>query len=702
MTESLRPRLLVVRSGRTLTAREIAPGDDWRVGRHADSPLPLDERSISRAHVRIVCDAAGVRLQDLGSPNGTYLDGKQISGTIILRDGNVVRLGQSTNPEPFLLRFEDPGTRLLEAMSGGAPASPATSSGRVVAREAPPRALAGPPAALPVAAAGPEEATMLMRRPAPAPSEGPNEHPAGPVPQEAVLSERRAGRYALAALGVGAASLMGVIIALRLSQKPWQSVRVDPVKVRAGGRVSLRGPEVEPSDSLKVFVGEAEGTVEEMAAGQIIFTAPRLSGGEAGARPLPLRVERRGIVLLRQTVQYETAPEIAEVVPAEAAVGDPVILKGSGFASDVARVKVKVGPQEATVQGASASEIRFRVPVVTRSVTLDLPLEVRVGDFTAPAPSLRVRPRDAPCFDLAFEGRRLTDLVVEVRSALGPVLLVEAAPSASAAETPEPVARALSVLRQAFAKAQGDPAPRFEVREGSRGPALLVVGLGPAPVEVARFTPPLVAYVRDRAPDAKEAELVPYWSSVVLNELLGVFAKKQPPRLLPSREPLRVALQRLVELNLETGGGGCPSDPEVQTLSPAEREAFEAASLRPPPRFGEVGGTWEGVLENVFVDNGENLELRLEVKQKGTALEGRLLVYEVRGPGIRWSPPAVEGLIGRVLLGGETRIELKVPPQTPYFITRLSAVLGEEGLDGTFVNDGRKTGRFRLVFRPGE
>jgi hypothetical protein len=230
----------------------------------------------------------------------------------------------------------------------------------------------------------------------------------------------------------------------------------------------------------------------------------------------------------------------------------------------------------------------------------------------------------------------------------------------------------------------------------------VALGLGAAPVEIARFTPPLVAFVRERAPEFKESELLPYWSSVLLNELLNVFAKKQPPRFLPRNEPVRAALQRLVALNMETGGQGCPSAAEMRTLNVLERQALEGASLRPPLRFGEVGGNWEGLLENVFVEKGENLEMRLELKQKGTALEGRLMVYEVRGPGVRWSPPAVEGLTGRILLGAETRIDLKVPAQTPYFITRLTATLGEDGLDGTFVNDRRKGGAFRLAYRSGD
>jgi hypothetical protein len=288
-----------------------------------------------------------------------------------------------------------------------------------------------------------------------------------------------------------------------------------------------------------------------------------------------------------------------------------------------------------------------------------------------------------------------------VRSALGPVLLVAGPAVATDATPPEAVARAVDVLRQAFARAATDPGVRFEVRE-SRDLALVAAGLGPGPLEVARFPPALAAYVRERVPEMRQAELLPYWSSVVLNELLNVFAKRQPPRLLASADPVRVALKRLVDLNVETGGQGCPSDAEMQVLHPSERELFEAAALRLPPRFGEAGGNWEGTLENTFVDKGADLQLRLELKQKGTTLTGRMLVYEVRGEGIRWSPPPVEGLSGRVLLGGETKLELKVPAQPPYFITRLSAVLVEDVLDGTFVNDRRKSGRFSLAFLPGE
>ena len=683
MTGSLRPRLLVVRGGRTLAAREIAPGDDWRLGRHADSPLPLDERSISRAHVRITCDAAGVHLEDLGSPNGTFLDGHPLSGTVTLRDGNLVRLGQSTNPDPILVLFEDPGTRLLEAM-------------RTDARTDAPGAGESGASDLTIESVSVPKEVRVSVPPAPEASGPEPERPQGPL--------ALVGRHVPVVIAFAVLLAMGLVLALRATQKPWQTVRVEPMKVKAGGRVALRGSEVDPSDTLKVFVGEAEAGIAEMGPGQVLFDVPQLPGGEAGVHPVPLRVERKGIVLLRQTLQYETVPDIDEVEPAEAAVGDTVTLRGTGFLNDPARVKVRVGQQAALVLAATATEIRFRVPVVTRSVQVEAALDVQVAEWKTKARTLKVGPRHAPCFDLAFAARSVADRIWELRSAVGPVFFVEAGPAPLDGSLPAEVQKAVDTLAQSFTRAASDPTLRFEVRPAGRAPAVVAVGLGPAATEVGRWTPALAAYVHQRAPDVRQTELVPYWSSVVLNEYLNVFAKKQPPRLLLGSDPLRAALKRLVDLNVETGGQGCPSATEVQAMETGERELFETAALRLPARFGEVGGNWEGTLENVFAEKGKDggLELRLELKQAGTTLQGRMLVYEVRGQGIRWSPPPVEGLEGSVKLGAETRVELKVPPQPPYFITRLSAVLAEESLDGTFVNDRRKSGRFHLVFKPGE
>jgi hypothetical protein len=197
---------------------------------------------------------------------------------------------------------------------------------------------------------------------------------------------------------------------------------------------------------------------------------------------------------------------------------------------------------------------------------------------------------------------------------------------------------------------------------------------------------------------------MPFWSAVVLNELLNLFAKKQSPELLPAEHPVRQALDRLHRLNVDTGGQGCPTEAEVAQITPVEREAFEGVLRRLPHRFGEVGGVWEGTFEDIFSENPNQtrLELRLELEQTGTSLKGRAFVFEVRGPGIRWSPPPIEDFKGRVRLGAETRVELTVPPAPPYRFVRLTGVIANDTLTGTYRTFRKKEGAFQLVFRPGE
>jgi hypothetical protein len=713
MSESLRPRFVVLQAGRAVDAREIGPGEEWTLGRGADTALPVQERSVSRSHARVFCDATGVHLEDLGTPNGTFLDGERIGGTVTLRDGNLVRLGQSTNPDPILLRFEDAGTRLLEAMVTP-PASTPPPPEAVVEPEAP--TLVGPvegDAAAPPTPPRGEEALAVTPG-----GHGAEDEPLPPPPAAGADAFVKATPAARARLVLGtlrgrlgwhaviwAAGLgllvWGFVALLQSTQKPWQSVRVEPQRVRAGTRVSIRGVEVEPAESMRILVGGVEAPIDEMKLGEILFTAPPLGAAEAGIRPVPLRVERKGIVLLRQNLHYETRPEITTVEPSEAAVGDTVTLAGHGFASQPSRVVVIVNQMPAKVLDASLERIRFVVPVLTRDPTLDGSVEVRVGEWSSAPAELRVHARDAPCHELAFEARSVAERVWEIRHSLGPVLYVEGPPSAEA--VPAPVQRTIDRLEATFARARSDPSVRFDVR-GSRLPTLVAVGTAASRTEIARWSRRLDRYLHEQVPELGQPQLLPFWSAVVLNELLDVFAKKQPPGLLPTDNPVRQALDRLHTLNVDTGGQGCPTTSEIATVTPAERDAFEGLLRHLPRRFGEVGGVWEGTFQDIFSDDPSQtrLELRLELEQDGTTLAGRAFVFEVRGPGIRWSPPPIEGFEGRLRLGAETRVDLTVPPAPPYGLVRLSGVVANDTLTGTYRTDRKKEGTFQLVFQPGQ
>ena len=63
------------------------------VGRHPSSGVWIDGTSVSRIHAGILARSGRVVVEDRGSRNGTFVDGKRISGPHVLVDGTTVTFG---------------------------------------------------------------------------------------------------------------------------------------------------------------------------------------------------------------------------------------------------------------------------------------------------------------------------------------------------------------------------------------------------------------------------------------------------------------------------------------------------------------------------------------------------------------------------------------------------------------------------------
>ena len=76
--------------------REIAlPAGEHILGRSNDAAVFVDDVGISRHHARITVASHGASLEDLGSKNGTMLNGRPIGGPMSLADGAVIVLGST-------------------------------------------------------------------------------------------------------------------------------------------------------------------------------------------------------------------------------------------------------------------------------------------------------------------------------------------------------------------------------------------------------------------------------------------------------------------------------------------------------------------------------------------------------------------------------------------------------------------------------
>jgi len=85
--------MLVVYEGEPEGQRWIVDQDVTIIGRGADSDIVIQDRQISRHHAQIERDSGGYLIRDLGSKNGTFVNGEEVIDTPHrLKDGDEIQI----------------------------------------------------------------------------------------------------------------------------------------------------------------------------------------------------------------------------------------------------------------------------------------------------------------------------------------------------------------------------------------------------------------------------------------------------------------------------------------------------------------------------------------------------------------------------------------------------------------------------------
>lgn len=86
---------LIMREGPQPGQEFALSGETVTLGRHRSNDIAIVADQISRHHARLISSGSGYAIEDLGSTNGTYVNGERISGIVQLHDGDEIRLGGS-------------------------------------------------------------------------------------------------------------------------------------------------------------------------------------------------------------------------------------------------------------------------------------------------------------------------------------------------------------------------------------------------------------------------------------------------------------------------------------------------------------------------------------------------------------------------------------------------------------------------------
>ena len=85
--------LVVNKEGETTMARIELGDEPITIGRDARQSLVLVDTKVSRVHARVSLIKGDVVVEDLGSTNGTFLNGQRISKPVKLKDGRTLGIG---------------------------------------------------------------------------------------------------------------------------------------------------------------------------------------------------------------------------------------------------------------------------------------------------------------------------------------------------------------------------------------------------------------------------------------------------------------------------------------------------------------------------------------------------------------------------------------------------------------------------------
>ena len=105
------PARLLVFSGK-LKGKNFALPPQGKVvlGRSKDASITIPDINLSRAHCSVLATPRGYMLEDLGSTNGTYLNGKRIRQEL-LREGDRIVIGEAEFEFRARERFDDSETK---------------------------------------------------------------------------------------------------------------------------------------------------------------------------------------------------------------------------------------------------------------------------------------------------------------------------------------------------------------------------------------------------------------------------------------------------------------------------------------------------------------------------------------------------------------------------------------------------------------
>ena len=83
--------ILIAQTG-PLAGQRWGINKDLHIGRDPDCEIVVPDRQVSRIHARLTITKEGIKIEDLESKNGTFINGSVMENSTILQEGDIIQI----------------------------------------------------------------------------------------------------------------------------------------------------------------------------------------------------------------------------------------------------------------------------------------------------------------------------------------------------------------------------------------------------------------------------------------------------------------------------------------------------------------------------------------------------------------------------------------------------------------------------------
>ena len=324
--------------------------EEITLGRDPECDLLINHTTVSRKHAKIKRDWAGFSIIDLSSTNGVFVNDVKITYNERIKDGDILRLGQSQELDPIYLIFKDPKALFISKMKEQA------------AKES-----KGPSVA-PLTQAYPVEDKIYVK-----------------VPVKKSAFEKMLPYFAIVAILVIAGIFMYHTLILPGKQVP-EIIATNPNMVNVGDEFIMQGTNFARTNlSTMLYVNKRLTPIIESSTTRI---KAKMTGDplqSAGIAKIPIQVQVGEKLSNVKEIQVVFSPVITAISSPKARGGEKVKIIGENFDKSLDTIKIWIASQSLKATKASNKVIEFEVPYIESNEEVVSNLYIEVNGYKSNA-----------------------------------------------------------------------------------------------------------------------------------------------------------------------------------------------------------------------------------------------------------------------------------------------------------------------------